>query len=249
MSSLPRSSSGFTLLELMVSMAIGAVVLTLSAALLGASGDGYERVDGTIDAEGEARALMAQLGSDLSTSVYHDETLLEKESVSWPLDRIGLFHMRPDDVQSEAGRIGDLCAVYYYIKDQTIGGKTVRCLMRGVHESDETFRALRSGKAASLFTENPLLDEPLAFGVVSFEVTPKILDANYDYVDWVKAGATTPTAVEVRLVVARRNLAGKLVSPADWSGEGSSGKLLGDPQNADKNKSLEVYQALIRFGN
>jgi prepilin-type N-terminal cleavage/methylation domain-containing protein len=244
-----RSLLGFTLLELMVSMAIGGIILTLAAALLGESADRYAQVEGNIAAGTEARAGMAQLGMDLSTATYHDNSVIEKTTVGWSLDHLGFFYLRSNAAQSEDRRIGDLCAVYYYVADQNIGGTTVRCLMRGVHDSDETFKSLRNGTATSIFTQNPLLDEPIAIGVVSFEVMPKTLDANDEWVDWAKTDASAPAALEIKLVLARRNLMGRLISPADWNGHGTAGKLLGEPQDADKNKLLEIYQSLIRYGN
>jgi len=39
---------GFSLIELMCSMAIGAAILLSAAALLGSSGEGYERVGGGV---------------------------------------------------------------------------------------------------------------------------------------------------------------------------------------------------------
>jgi hypothetical protein len=62
----------------------------------------------------------------------------------------------------------------------------------------------------------------------------------------VKDEKTGPQALDVRLVIARRDFAAKLKQPGDWDG---GNKLLGEPAEADRNKSLEVYGALIRFGN
>ena len=48
MSSTSRNARGFTLIELMFSMAIGTIVLLLAATMLRTSGDGYERVGGNV---------------------------------------------------------------------------------------------------------------------------------------------------------------------------------------------------------
>ena len=135
MRSFHRRGRGFTLIELMFSMAIGSIILILAVTMLSSSGDGYERVGGSVASEREARALMTQLAADLSTAKFHENTLMEKSSAMWPADRIGFLSLQPAAAQTDAGRIGDLCAVNYYIKDLTIGGKTVRCLMRGFRES------------------------------------------------------------------------------------------------------------------
>lgn len=245
----PPATPGFTLVELLTSMVIGTIILLAAAALLGTSGDNYERIGGNIAAEREARALLQQLGSDLSSATYHEDQEIDESNDSWPADRIGFLSLQPDDAQTDGGRIGDLCAVSYYIKDLTIGGKTERCLMRGFRESDETFKALAKDQAASLFSERENLDEPLAFGVVSFDVRPMERDSSGQWTDWEPSDESGPQAFDVTLVVARRDLAGKLKTPSDWDGSGRTSVLLGEPDEADRNENLEVYSTLIRFGN
>ncbi len=239
-------SRGFSLIELMCSMLIGSILLLAAAALLGSAGDGYERVGGSVSAEREARALITQLTSDLSTARFHKDGVMKKSSTSWPADTLGFLSLQPEQAQTDEGRIGDLCAVNYALRDLTIKGRTVRCLMRGFRESKDTFKALENDKVASLFTARPDHDEPVAFGVVSFEATPKSLDESGKWIDWVKDDKIGPQALDVRLVIARRNLAVQLKQPVDWDG---GGKLLGEPTQAELNKNLEVYGTLIRYGN
>jgi prepilin-type N-terminal cleavage/methylation domain-containing protein len=256
MSPTDHHSRGFSLIELMFSMAIGSVILILAATLLGSSGEGYERVGGNVASEREARALITQLAADLSTAKFHKDGVIEKSSAAWPADRIGFLSLQPAAAQSSAGRIGDLCAVNYYLADLAVGGRTVRCLMRGFRESNDTFAALREDKVGMLFeakgnpdSPNANSDEPVAFGVVSFEVRPKWRDSTGKWIDWVKNDKTGPDAFDVKLVLARRDLAGRLKLPADWNGTGGAGNFLGTPANADRNKDLEIYATTLRFGN
>jgi prepilin-type N-terminal cleavage/methylation domain-containing protein len=249
MSSLRLRHRGFSLIELMFSMAIGSIILILAATMLGSSGDGYERVGGSVASEREARALITQLASDLGTAKFHKDSIIEKSSDSWPADRLGFLSLQPAAAQTEAGRIGDLCAVNYYIKDLVIGGRTVRCLMRGFRESNDTFKAVKTDLLAPLFEEQPNIDEPIAFGVVSFEARPRSRDTTGQWIDWVKNDVTGPEAIDIKLVIARRDLAGKLKTAGDWQGSGNAATLLGDPSKADRNKDLEVYATTLRFGN
>lgn len=244
-----RHLRGFSLIELLFSMAIGSVVLIVAATLLGSSGDGYERIGGNVASEREARALIRQLAADLATARFHKDEVSEKSTAAWPLDTLGFLSLQPPQAQSEAGRIGDLCAVNYSISDLTIGGKMVRCLMRGFRESNVTFKALREDNLGSLFENKPDSDEPVAFGVISFEARPRLRDSDGQWIDWVKKDDTGPEAIDLKLVLARRNLAGKLKLPSDWDGAGSAAKLLGEPSKADHNKDLEVYETTLRFGN
>jgi prepilin-type N-terminal cleavage/methylation domain-containing protein len=245
---------GFTLIELMCAMVIGSIILLTAASLLGSSGEGYERVSGGVASEREARAAINQLNADLATAQFHPESKFLKSNNAWPDDEIGFLCLQPAQAQAEADRIGDLCAVYYYLDDLTLGGKSVRCLMRGFRSSSKTFEALEFDNVdTALFIRDSVNDEPIAFGVVAFEARPKEWDtAAGQWRDWkldpLDPGAG-PQAHQVRLVVARRDLAGRLKTPADWSGGGQSGKQLGSPSEADRNANLEVYEAMIRFGN
>lgn len=249
MSSTGPHARGFSLIELMFSMAIGSIILILAATMLGSSGEGYERVGGSVATEREARALFTQLASDLSTSKFHKDGLIEKSSAGWAADKLGLLSLQPAAAQTNEGRIGDLCAVNYYIKDLPIGGKTVRCLMRGFRESNDTFKALKADTVGTLFAEQPNIDEPIAFGVISFEARPRSRDSLGKWIDWVENDTTGPEALDVKLVLARRELSGKFKTAADWNGTGTAGNLLGHPPQADRNKNLEVYATTLRFGN
>lgn len=241
------NTRGFTLVELIASMAVGMIVLLGAATVLRSTGAGYERVGGGVGAEREARALMTQLAADLSSAQYSPEVIFEENNENWPADRIGFLSLQAPDAQSIDGRIGDLCAITYYVKDLQIGNKTVRCLVRGFRESSETFDAVRAGNLDSLFT--PLdRDEPVAFDVVSFEARPKKRGDGGQISDWA-VSPFAPDLLDVRLVIARRDLAGKLTTAADWSGGGKAADLLGTPQNAADNPGLEVYGGLLRFGN
>ena len=240
---------GFSLIEVWVSMTLGCIVLLAAAAMLGNAGVGYGRVGGGVAAEREARGLFTQLAADLSTARFHKQGVMKKSSANWPTDRLGCLFLQPAGAQSSAGCIGDLCAVNYYVRDLTIGGKTMRCLMRGCRESKETFSALENDSVNSLFTERHLSDEPVAFGVVSFVARPKSRDLSGKWRDWGITDITGPAALDVRLVLARNDLAAKLKCPQDWDGDGTGGCLLGPPSAALRNANLEVYATLIRFGN
>lgn len=239
MNSIRPQIHGFSLVELMFSMAIGSMILILAASVLGSSGDGYERIGGGVASEREARALITRLASDLSSGRFHKDGVIVKSSAAWPVDRLGFLSLQPAHAQTDPSRIGDLCAVSYYVEDLNIGGKTVRCLMRGFRESGETFSALRGGSIAPLFAASAGLDEPVAFGVISFEARPKSRDADGKWVDWIKDDSTGPELIDVRLVLARRELSGKLKSPGDWDAVGMPGR----------HKDLEVYATTLRFGN
>lgn len=244
----PYHRCGFTLLEVLMTMAIGSVLIFVAITLLGQAGNGYDRGSGNVAAEREARAILTQMSADFGKAEWHPDTILENGGEGWKRARLGFLSLQADDAQSDDGRSGDLCAVHYYLKDIRVGTATVRCLMRGFQESGKVFPALKTGTFSSLFDQKDA-DEPVAFGVLSFEAEPLVRNGSGKWEAWQQlppddpfAGA--PQALRLRLVIARRELLGKLSSPSDWD----SSPLRGDPKLAANNPDLENYEVIQRFG-
>ena len=239
---------GFTLIEVLLAMTLGMVVILLAVSLLGRGQDDYQRIGGNVGAEREARAVLSQLQSDIRSSQSHPSQLLGKSTTPWPADELGLLTLQSPDAQSEAGYIGDLCAVHYYLRDLTIEGKTVRCLMRGFRDSATTFPAIQLNQTASLFSPNER-DEPVAFGVLAFLARPKSRNDDGSWSAWQESSETPPEALEIRLVIARRERMSRLKSPADWDNGGPGAATLELAPHSIANRNFEIYSTLIRFGN
>ena len=233
-------------------MGIGSIVLLLAASMLGSSGDGHQKISSNIANAREARAIISQLDSDLATAKFHPSQIIETPPSERPSHRLGFLSLQAPQAQSEQGRIGDLGAVNYYLADLQLGDQTVRCLMRGMRESAETYAALKTQSTASLFEKQPERDEPIGFGVVSFEVKPKMKDAEGQWIDWNSNAthtSTAPEALALRLVIASQSLCAKLKSSDDWNGTGANSKFLGKLEDAATHPNLEIHEMLIRFGN
>lgn len=243
-----KAPHGLSLVELMVAMAVGSIILLLAAAMLARSGREYERLGGSLGAERDARALVGQISSDLSSACFHPGIVFESSGPDWVSDRIGFLSLQPEGAQSQSRHIGDLCAVHYYLEDLSMDGKTVRVLMRGFRDSADTFDALRNDGLPDLFSPEKSVDEPLAFGVVSFMARPVSRGRDGRWSEWKASATTPPDAIDLRVVIARRSLAAKLSEPADWQGGGAHGRLLGNPSMAHRHPDLETYAVHVPFG-
>ena len=115
----------------------------------------------------------------------------------------------------------------------------------GFRESAETFKALQDDKVATLFDAREQIDEPVAFGVVSFSARPMFFNDSGKWEPWTESSRVEASALDVRIVIARRDLVGRLKQPGDWD----SSPLLGDPSKPEQNKNLETYSTFIQYGN
>ncbi|MGE9271111.1 MAG: prepilin-type N-terminal cleavage/methylation domain-containing protein, partial [Verrucomicrobiales bacterium] len=181
------ANRGFTLVEMMVSMAMGSVVLVLAVVSLRSTGDGYSRSTNGVSAEREARAGLTIATEDLAKAVSGQEMVFGGDEDGWPQDKLGFPCLQPEDAQTPDDLEGDLCAVVYYLKDLQVGRDWVRCLMRGFRDSRETYEAIRGLKVTSLY-EAQEVDEPVAFGVLSFAVEPLLRGVGGAWEDWSEEG-------------------------------------------------------------
>lgn len=209
-------ASGFTLVELMFSLTVGAVILFAAVAMLGASADGYAQVGGQVSEEREYRMLMGGLASELASAVIHEDMRVERNDANWPAAQLGFLTLRPAAAQKAEQRIGDLCAVHYHVRDVTAAGRVERCLMRGFRDSGTTFDAARDNSVRKLFVPDARADEPIAQRVVSFDVVPQVMEAAGHWKDAPLPMSSAPEALRVRLVVASPGLAARLATSADW---------------------------------
>jgi prepilin-type N-terminal cleavage/methylation domain-containing protein len=237
---------GFSLIELMFTIVISSMILLLTVSLLSRSRNSYEEISNSVLGDREARAAMNQLSSDLSSAMDHDSEIFSHSLTLWPADRIGFLSLQPTQAQEEMRRVGDLCGIRYYLKDLMIDHKVVRCLMRGFHDSKEIFSALSGKSLAPLLQEEASSDEPIAFGVVSFEARPKSQNGQGQQNEWIQDGGTGPQVIDVKLVIARSDLMKRLKFSKDWDQIGTINEKFPESEN---NKSLEVYHATLRFGN
>ena len=241
-----RHTGGFSLVEVLVSLGLGMMILLLALGAMGAASDGYMDSTNQVAATREARALMGLMAADLAKALPDEVPMVERSPGDWPRDRVGFLSLQPLDVQQVGERVGDVCAVVYYLRDWDFGGQVVPSVWRGFRSSGEVFEALRDEDIESLYGENPR-DEPIARGVVAMEVEPLVRGADGEWVRWEEngAGPRVPAMMRLRLVMARRELMGKLQTADDWENH----DLLGAYNEAEESRYLEVFEFIHPIGH
>lgn len=128
--------TGFTLLEVLVSSAVLAIVLAIMFSALSASMSLWRNTDNKIVADREARAVELLLARDLANVVMPASPALRPGITTNRLGRVNVYYLKfltaaPPAMQSASGRdeVGDVCYVEYAVLPSTNGpGSEVRRL-------------------------------------------------------------------------------------------------------------------------
>jgi len=122
--SIPRSNAAFTLLELVVSAAIGAMILTAAALCLNASISSQKMIDPRVDTMQSARVALALMSADL-----HAACPLDKDFAFLGVHRV-VGDIEADNVDFATHnysprhpREGDFCETSYYLDKGAASGQ------------------------------------------------------------------------------------------------------------------------------
>lgn len=210
----------FSLVEVMVSAAIGTGVVLMMALAIRSGTEGYQQATGRIDALVEARAALSILADDATTMVG-----VENDEFGW-IDSSEFFHeiyfltLKPASAQDPEEAVGDVCYVHYFTAvtpDAPVAGASVsRKLYRRFLSSAEVLVRLSSGQLPTL-NSDPDGAEVIAFNVTRFLAQP--LSATSDFgplSDW-EPGNGVPEALSVHFQVVDNDTARLLSTESDWN--------------------------------
>lgn len=239
--------AGFTLIEMLVAMAMTAGLLTLLlTAMLGTSKN-YDSMSQQIDTRVEARAALGLLTRDVGAFAGEMRVSEKDTAAGWAIDSFSFLSRQSTAAQTLENAESELCHVFYYpaysIDDeqQRVGS---RKLYRGLLDSAETFDHAVAGKEFDLPTPTPETDEPVAFGVVSFDVEVLKRSAGGSFSEWTDGDDDPPALVEITLVVTHRQILPRLPNADDWE---SADGALGTPETAEQNRDLYHYETRIHL--
>lgn len=233
-----KQKRGFTILELLVSMAVAVVLMVCGMAVLNVVTRGYRDAHEWSVAEREARAVFHQVERDLNSLVMSERIWVYASKAGWPTDSIGFFGLKPEP---EADWVnGDLVALRYYVSSIQIDGVLIQCLMRGVDSEDELYETIRDGEEANWLSRQLEQDEPIGFAVLAFEVKPMTW-SDGQWVEWDRKESMPPDCVKLRLVIAKPGLLERLNRMDHWG----RSQWLGDYKDAPLQKGLEVFETKI----
>ncbi len=209
-----RDRSGFTILELLAAIAVASALVLLCAVIMRTGMNQHQGLSSELALEREVNLLVEQLTHDLTVS--HPRSWHQSQSSdSW---ESGWYVLQPRSAQSGNSAVGDLCAVTYALSDSRLKlgpGDVFPCVVRVQRDSREVFTAIANRQEELLWSIEGE-GEPLAQGVLVFELQPVCIDESGLWKPWQPELRVMPQAVELQLVVASAELQARLRTQEDW---------------------------------
>lgn len=218
---------GFTLVELVVAMAISLVLVLGMLELTAQGGRGFGRNQRSVQTQSAARAALHFMAEDIATRLVGTPVVITSDgAAAWPCGTLGFFRCQAVD---SAG--GDVVFVLYEVKSVMEGAGVSRQLIRSVWDSGEAFTALKEGRTPG---GAPSSDEALAMQIVSFSLT------------CASAPAGEPASCGVVLSVADDATARLLATEADWRAATARGAAaIGAGYTAPASVNVRSFQTLL----
>lgn len=215
---IPSKTKAFTLVELLVSMAISSVLLLTLAMLMSQATDGYALSQRSIDQITQARAVFHLIETDLSSRLPDAPLAINSD----PKDRdkgsnqISLVSVMAGYEQNPE-HPGDLATICYYVAyDQDPARETTPKLYRRSLDSAGTQERLEKGIDAPI-EPDPDSDEPVLDGVLKFQAKLYATNPASGLEEaWQASSNHEPTHLELTLTIVDRALAKRLRDRSDW---------------------------------
>lgn len=197
-----KSLPGFSLIEMLVAMAITTVIMVTLLSLIGQSTLSYTQTQRAVNSLSQARAFMQFFDREISTRLPGTPLMHVTASPGGPAssDKIAFTHTLSPDAQSEDDP-GDLSISAYYVDYSPDKGTTTSPkLFRRVLNPEETQALFETGASPSFPDIDPTEDEAIIYNVIRFEAQPKSRDLTTgELINWDQTTGVRPIVVELNI--------------------------------------------------
>ena len=218
---LPRA---FTLLEMLVSMVVLAVLVIAMMALVESATKLWRDNEGRTDACREARAALGVMARDLrnavaSTNVNFVRFNLQSGAAGTNFGSNVFFLASLPSSAQETNSKSDICEVGYFLALDRTPASTNQSLnlYRYFRSSDRTFSNMAASNLFAEVTTGATGEEVLARNVVGMRITAVSATAGGWTAFAPTAAAPLPNLVEITLTAIGSDTAKKLADSADWT--------------------------------
>ena len=206
---LSKKSSAFSLLELLVAIAVLCILLVILLNIVQGASNLWRTSENKVEAYREGRAALQVISSDLRHALASTNTNFFRRNISsYPNSTNVAFLATLPLSSQETNSLSDVCTVGYFLAYDNkspvsgITGRQSYNLYRYFVESNETFAKLSdsSGPADVLDFDPSRQPEILARNVVGFNATYFITNGPGSFTTWTQSAATPmPDIVEIQL--------------------------------------------------
>jgi prepilin-type N-terminal cleavage/methylation domain-containing protein len=216
-------SQAFTLIEMLVSMGVLAVLVMAMMALVDGASDLWRKSESRTDACREARAALTVMTRDLRNAVTGTNLNLMKFNLQSGVvgtnygSNVFFLASLPASAQ-EANSKSDVCEVGFFLALDRTPASTNRSLnlYRYFRSSNQTFSDMISGSLFTDITANASSEELLARNVLGMKITPVSSSGG----DWTPFAPTPeaplPEVIEITLLTLEPDVARKLEDLDRW---------------------------------
>jgi prepilin-type N-terminal cleavage/methylation domain-containing protein len=217
-------SRAFTLLEMLVSMVVLAVLVMAMVSLVDGASDLWRKSEGRTDACREARAALTVMTRDLVNAVTGTNLNLMRFNLQSGVvgtnhgSNVFFLSSLPASAQ-ESDSKSDLCEIGFFLAFDRTSASTNRSLnlYRYFRSSNQTFSNMLSGSLFTNVAAGASTEELLARNVLGMKITP-VSSSGGDWIPFVPTPeAPLPEVVEITLLTVGQDVARKLEDLDRWT--------------------------------
>jgi prepilin-type N-terminal cleavage/methylation domain-containing protein len=205
-------SAGFSLVELLTAMAVTSMLMLTLFSMVGQSSTNYRISQRKITTLADLRSLFYFMENDLASRIEDTRFFLRINSSN----QAEFCFTRTRDAR-ESNATGDLSACLYYVAfspDDSNSGSPK--LFRRALDSAATQQLLDAGQTATFPAYDPATDDPIAYNILSFQVSGQQRDAAGNWQPWNPQQATAPQQIEIVLEIIDDFTAQRLQTESQW---------------------------------
>lgn len=209
----------FTMIELLVSMAITSILMLALFSLVGQSTAGYTRSQRAVNTLSQARAFIQFFGREISTRLPGTPLIHETGSGGGVPDSEKIAFIRAISADEEdASDPGDLNTSHYYVAYSADGANAESPkLFRGVLGAEDTQSLIAAAGTPSFPPADPDSDEPIVPNVLGFMAKPKYYAGDPAIPeDWTASSPSPPSLIELTIRFIDDSSAQRFRTRAEW---------------------------------